>query len=168
MALTISLPTFEPELITGLRVDSDDSVDLFNLDFQVSHPDIMEVEILRMNDVPIGPLPVKHGVIYDLRVTEPADYVLERASILFTYTTRLGAERKVRQDLVFGTALSPSAEGSVVGYNSVGWTSLCHPDSPGEELPSTADVVGQLFIKTGDADPGIYTALDLTGTWKLL
>jgi hypothetical protein len=173
MALELCLPTVEPELVTGLRIDTDDGVEFYNITHSVSHPSLLTVELIGVNDVALystqgQPIPAGHGIMYCLEAEAPEGFTLTKAHIQFEYTTNLGAERRVIQELSFNKALSPIGEGIVAEYNSPGWTALVHPESPGEALPDYAQRVGQLFIKTGEVEPGLYSAVDLTGSWKQL
>lgn len=171
MALELCIPTFEPELVTGLRVDTDDGIEFYNLTCTRSHPSLLIVELIGINDVALKnsqgvEIPAGHGIIYCLEAIQPESFTLTKAQLQFDYTTNLGAQRRVVQELSFSKALSPIGEGIVAEYNSPGWTATIHPDSPGEELPDYAQRVGQLFLKTGEASPGLYTAVDLVGSWK--
>lgn len=41
-----------------------------------------------------------------------------------------------------------------------------HPGSPGTALPATSNRVGEIFIRTGATNPGLYLSLDLVGNWN--
>jgi hypothetical protein len=43
-----------------------------------------------------------------------------------------------------------------------------HPNSPSATMPTTANRVGQLFIRTGATNPGLYVATDLVGGFAQL
>lgn len=64
----------------------------------------------------------------------------------------------------FGLVGTPTL-GQALDINSV---SMYHPDTGQDSLPTTADYIGQLFLRTGSTNPGLYEAATTTGSWTKL
>lgn len=165
-SLQITTPGRLNDVIIGLPLNHDDSVQSESrVEFSVSNPSIV-IRNQKLNAVAetIGSyeyLP-KQAITFDIEVSEGIK--ASNATLYITFETIQKARSKAKFDIRIYSYMPPAIIDARVIPLGIGVGSFVQV-ATGSVLPTSALLVGELFIKTG-VNPGLYWALDLVGNWE--